>query len=326
MLENTKGGSIIWGLLHDEEKASLSLQLLQNKSTWQAGEILKKSHYKYLEIYARAKEYVKLFTAHFQKYDTLVPKGVRITPEVKEYFENVILKRLTIREAAEDLSNKHWKAKVRNKAIIEHYRKWVKSKYMEDQDFLHLILHFDKWNNFRVLPKDIQEPHAFKRRNKNRYKQHISLHLNLSEYALQRFKKKRMKGQDGTPGQVYVPIIKDFQAKKTTILAVDNNLRNMNLVNALYLYAFRSKEEAREYVNHLFTFDITTNTKKPKEGLDFWPKYRALIRLSYNYDAQQGIIPNRKYYDLMQKDDQELKETLKIKDLLQQNLKPQPQK
>jgi hypothetical protein len=319
MLNNIKNGDKVWAILNDEEKASLSLQLLQNKSTWQAGEILKKSHYKYLEIYSRAKEFVRLFTIHFKKYDNLVPKGVRITPELKEYFEEAILNRKSIRAASEDLSQKHWKAKVRNKALIEHYRKWINSEYEVDQDFLNLILHFDKWNNFRILPKDMQEPHAFKRRNKNRYKQHINLHLNMSQYSLDRFEVKVIKGKDLQPGVLYTPIIKNFKEQKYIIKEVHHNMRNLNLINDLYLYAFRTPEEAKEYVTHIFTFDLSTRNKKPKEGLDFWPKYRALIRLSINYDAQQGIITTRKYYDLMQQDDLELKATLKLKSELNSN-------
>ena len=39
-----------WDCLKDLEQKSLFLQLSENKSSWEAGEILKLSHYKYLEV------------------------------------------------------------------------------------------------------------------------------------------------------------------------------------------------------------------------------------------------------------------------------------
>ena len=39
-----------WSCLIDKEQQSLFLQLSESKSSWEAGEILKLSHYKYLEI------------------------------------------------------------------------------------------------------------------------------------------------------------------------------------------------------------------------------------------------------------------------------------
>ena len=39
-----------WDCLNEIERQSLFLQLSESKSSWEAGEILKLSHYKYLEI------------------------------------------------------------------------------------------------------------------------------------------------------------------------------------------------------------------------------------------------------------------------------------
>lgn len=33
-----------------------------------------------------------------------------------------------------------------------------------DLDSMRLILEFDRWNNFRILPRMLQQPSAFKRR------------------------------------------------------------------------------------------------------------------------------------------------------------------
>lgn len=46
-----------------------------------------------------------------------------------------------------------------------------------DKDTLRLILEFDRWNNFRILPRMLQQPSAFKRRSNKRirYTSNISL-------------------------------------------------------------------------------------------------------------------------------------------------------
>lgn len=51
-----------WSCLIDKEQQSLFLQLSENKSSWEAGEILKLSHYKYLEIRERSEKFFRLFS------------------------------------------------------------------------------------------------------------------------------------------------------------------------------------------------------------------------------------------------------------------------
>ncbi len=312
MLDKLKNGHLVWDILTPEEQASISLQIIEDKSTWQAGSILDKSHYKYLEIYTRAKEYIRLFTGYFKEYDELVPSEVHIDKNLKEYFINVIQKRMSIIEATEDLGSSISKAKNRKKLILDHYKKWAKSPYRDEQKFLELLLHFDAWNNFRILPREIQEPHAFKRRNKNRYKQHINLMMNIPEYTLDRFFRMITKGKVNTPEMLYVPIITDNEIKCFSVFPIDNNPRNVNLINSMALYYFGDEYEATVYMEHII--EPFLQKKSCKQGLDFWPKYRAAIRQAINYDQQQNIIPNRKYYDLIQRDDKEIKEILTIRE------------
>lgn len=50
-----------WDCLTPTEQQSLFLQLSESKSSWEAGEILKLSHYKYLEIKERSEKFFRLF-------------------------------------------------------------------------------------------------------------------------------------------------------------------------------------------------------------------------------------------------------------------------
>src|SRR5690606_16454524 len=84
-----------WNLLLPDEKMALTLSVINEKSTWEAGELMNKSHYKYLEILQRAKTFLAIFQRHFKLFDELIPSYVYGNSEVKEYFRLVIEKRLT---------------------------------------------------------------------------------------------------------------------------------------------------------------------------------------------------------------------------------------
>lgn len=56
-----------WDCLTQKEQQSLFLQLSENKSSWEAGEILKLSHYKYLEIRERSEKFFRLFSDFLRK-------------------------------------------------------------------------------------------------------------------------------------------------------------------------------------------------------------------------------------------------------------------
>ena len=74
-----------WDILLDEEKAALSLSINHSKSTWQAGEILNKAHYKYLEIHARAKKFFVMFTQYFKKTgDRLIPDNSEMSWDLRD--------------------------------------------------------------------------------------------------------------------------------------------------------------------------------------------------------------------------------------------------
>ena len=62
-----KHHQLAWDCLTELEQQCLYLNLGQGLSTWRAGEILKVTHYKYLELKARAEKLFKLFSDYFEK-------------------------------------------------------------------------------------------------------------------------------------------------------------------------------------------------------------------------------------------------------------------
>jgi len=66
-----KAQQTAWEWLSETEQRSLFLTLSTGKSSWEAGEMLKISHYKYLEIKERSEEFFKLFTSFLEKHKAL---------------------------------------------------------------------------------------------------------------------------------------------------------------------------------------------------------------------------------------------------------------
>lgn len=58
--------------------------------------------------------------------------------------------------------------KVNTKNIERNMKRLKESEDEWDKDTLRLILEFDRWNNFRILPRMLQQPSAFKRRSNKR--------------------------------------------------------------------------------------------------------------------------------------------------------------
>ena len=68
-----------WECLTEQEQNSLFLNLSKGLSTRETGEILGVSHYKYLEIKARAEKLFKLFSDYFELHPSLViPNRLKI--------------------------------------------------------------------------------------------------------------------------------------------------------------------------------------------------------------------------------------------------------
>ena len=100
-------------ILKEEEKASLSLQLSHSKSTWEAGEILNRSHYKYLEIFERAKKFFKMFTEHYDFYPDFFPPDIVLKQEFKDYLTQVILNRQNLSTSLYKVNSSAFYDKVR---------------------------------------------------------------------------------------------------------------------------------------------------------------------------------------------------------------------
>ena len=82
-----------WDCLKDLEQKSLFLQLSENKSSWEAGEILKLSHYKYLEVRERSEKFFRLFSDFFEKHPSLFRPDCPCERSFQDYIEGCLERR-----------------------------------------------------------------------------------------------------------------------------------------------------------------------------------------------------------------------------------------
>ena len=168
-----------WDCLNEIERQSLFLQLSESKSSWEAGEILKLSHYKYLEIRERSEKFFRLFSDFFELHTSIFRPDCPCERSFCDFIEGCIEKRLTRKEASlytGDSSN--LLSKVSNSNIERNMKRLKESEDPWDLDSMRLILEFDRWNNFRILPRMLQQPSAFKRRLNKKDKIYIKYLLN----------------------------------------------------------------------------------------------------------------------------------------------------
>jgi len=295
-----------WEILDKDEKMAITLQLGYDKSSWQSGEIMNKSHYKYLEIKDRAKRFLKLFTEHFELYLELIPDYIPGNKEIIAYFKLAMGQRMDVSNIHSVLDNQFGRSikRSRNAMIIEQMNKWEKSGDAHQLSIYQLIKEFDRWNNFRILPKDIQEPSGFKRRNKNMHKRNIRLATSLPDIALKHIEK-NFKGTKLS--HVYLPIATVSGIRK--VVMVTKTKEVISYLSTFGLYVFEDKVKAKDFMTLIVEF-ITKQNKSCKEGLEFWPKYREAIPAAYNHDEVQKISPTRKYHILSQENLKKPKELL----------------
>lgn len=287
-----------WSILMDDEKLSLSLQLGMQKSSWESGEIMNKSHYKYLEIKYRAEKFLKMFTEHCELYLEVIPEYIKGDAHTIEYFRKCIEKRLKPAEAIFQINSSGSlsliKKKELNKKIITQIEDWRKSTNAHNQTMLALVLEFDRWNNYRILPKEVQEPSAFKRRLKNKHKKHLNTLTHIHPLGLVKLQK--LYKTNRSPFN-FLPLIVENEVK---VIKVKDTLKAMEEFCNLGFYVFKTEVTASEYISSVYNYQYKED-RACRDGLEFWPKYREYIKMSLNYARIQQINPQRKFLDTAMK-------------------------
>lgn len=287
-----------WHILSDDEKSSLTLAFNQKKSSWEAGEIMDKSHYKYLEINARAKFFFKRFTEYYEMTDQLlVPANIQIPLDFRDFIHHVIEDRLNYTKAARKLNKKSPlrtnNSKEKTRVLTEYLDILKNQENPMGLELYDLILDFDRWNNFRILPDALQEPSAFKRRNKSRLMKHLKNLKNIDEFHLFKFTKK-LSSKKNSGKKLYLPLISENFKEGFKVVKMDRKKDLVEYISKEFqLYMFKDERTAKDYAILVEEY-LNLENKNVKKGQSFWPSFRKLIQKSYNYNQVHNIIPRRK--------------------------------
>lgn len=279
----------VMDILTEEEIAALSLQYIDDKSSWESGTILGKAHYKYLEIKQRAEVFFKMFTEYFNTTAVFIPDIVPIDSKFKEYIQLLILKRYTLKETLELVPNS-WKNKQnRYEGILENMMRLSVSSYYQSLMLFNLIIEFDRWNNFRILPPEIQKPSPYKRRLKNELKLKINNMLNITPLALMKVLESYTTTNEDSH---YMPICKLSEVDSNKLICkiykVEKDEYITAEINKYGLYTFQSISDALEFINTIKML-FKEGKRSVVFGQKFWPEFRKAINNSIKADQTQSL-------------------------------------
>lgn len=295
MAKNDSINNEAWDLLRDDERTAISLSLGHGKSTWESGEIMNRAHFKYLEIQKRARKFLEIFTNHFEKYDGLFPENLHLPFAFKEYLILTILERKNISESVRLMEDPSYMVASKRKAfIIAEIERLRETNTKEALDMYGLIMDFDRWNNFRILPVEVQEPSAFKRRNKARNKKHLKRITSIHQFSV--LKLIENFSYSGNKDKLYLPIVSGWLEEDYKIIGVRETTENIQTINDYGLFLFREESDAIKFGKLVSSYFINS-VRNCKMGQKFWPEFREIMAKAYNYRELQNIHKSRTYLD-----------------------------
>ncbi len=282
-----------WSMLTSIEQNVLSLSLSMGLSTWEAGEILNISHYKFLEIKKRAEKFFKLFTDFFNEMgiQSIFSPQTVVDDRFKDYIEACLEKRLTRLQASHVTGDSSLKVtSLQTKHIIKNMARLKDSPISQDKITHMLILEFDRYNNKRILPRKIQMPTPYRRRMNKREKFYIKYINKVApsrvENMLSAFTYKPKKV---TSKRRYIALISPtvFPDGGYQVVTVKDNDDILEKLTKLFIYVFEKEDDADVF--GYLTSTYSERVKGPRKGQRFWPEYRNVIGKAINFKSMNNI-------------------------------------
>lgn len=283
-----------WDCLTLIERQSLFLRLSENKSSWEVGEMLKLSHYKYLEVRDRSEYFFKLFSNFFEIHPSIFRPDGPCEQQFKDYIEALIEKRYSRVQAREYTGNSSMVLpKVTNRCIIRNMEYLKLSSISWDRDTHKLIMEFDRWNNFRILPSIIQQPSAFKRRLNKKDKIYIKyLIKKVPELVIDKIKEKYWYKVKPSKPKYWVALFKSNKRFQYILMPIRPLKEVVDEMSRHYLYVFNTRDEADTFGFMVSKYYLKTSGIKL--GQKFWPEYRLITSQAINYNEVNNIDFNVK--------------------------------
>lgn len=288
-----------WNCLTQTEQNSLFLQLTQGKSSWEVGEMMGISHYKYLEIKDRSQKFFKLFTEFFELHSDIFRPNGAVEETFRDFMYACLEKRMKRPEASRMVGDSsHLLGGVSQENIIRNMKRLKESGDPWDLDTWKLIMEFDRWNNHRILPRLIQQPSAFKRRVNKKYKIYIKYTLDkVKPWLCKKLKERFFYKVKPSKLKYWVCLVSEelYPEEGFYLLPIRPEQEIVNEMSKYYLYVFTTKQDAED-----FAFMVTryrAKTANVRLGQGFWPTFIDIIKKAVNYNEVNNIDFNVKSLD-----------------------------
>lgn len=281
-----------WEYLLDLEKQSIYLTLGQGLSGCEAGEILGVTHYKYIELKARSETFFKILSDYFAKHKQLIRPQAGINPAFRDYIYGCIEKRLSLQAATIFAGEGSWSTqKIRNEEILSGMNSLLLSGNAWDRDLWTLIIEFDRWNNFRILPYEIQAPSPYKRKSNRQAKAYFRYLRSIPSNTIIKLNKTLWyKGKKTW----FITLISDEFENGYGVIPIKPSNTNMQNLTIQRIYIFPEQSKAEEFgLMVLRQPHVLTS----KDGLTFWKEYQSIIQEALNYEKIDHTTKIKDFYD-----------------------------
>lgn len=279
-----------WDCLKDIERQSLFLHTSEGKTNWEVGTILGVTHYKYLEIHERADRFFRLFSDFFEIHGSIFRPDTFCDRQFVDYIEASIERRASKKDAVLASGDSAMQVPcINNRIIIRNMNLLQDSEDEWDICTRKLIFEFDRWNNHRILPRILQQPSAYKRRENKREKILINFLLKKTkDFMLEKIRERWFyKVKPSKPCYWVALISKTLYTDGYYLLKIRPDDEVVKEMTRFYLYVFDNREDADTY--GFLVNQYLDRTQSISLSQKFWPEYRVTIRKAVNYDRMNNL-------------------------------------
>lgn len=271
---------LAWEHLTEAERTAITLVVVSERSKKEASIIMNLAPYKFTEIYLRARKLFVLFSSYYENNDRLLPPELAIEDTFKTYVTLLVKNRQT---SSKILEHPEFISLISGKARAKQWSNLMESLALLDrQDTIEVLREFDRWNNFRILPKAYRLPAAFPRR-RNRSLKNIWKNLNaISDYGWDILEQTYGTKQ---PPITYMPVIRK---RGFSAIAIDERQGVLDYMERNKIPVFAKKEDAETFAELMFDYN---NLKKRStySARKFWANYRIQFRKAKNYEQLMNV-------------------------------------
>ena len=295
----TSAQSQAWECLKPVEQQSLFLQLSEGKSAWEVGNILGVTHYKYIEVRERSQKFFKMFTDFFELHGSIFRPDSPCEAPFIDFIEACLEKRLKYSEAVLASGNSaNVVPKVTQRMILRNMALLQESEDEWDICTRRLIFEFDRWNNHRILPRSIQQPSAYKRRENKREKILLRYIINRNpDFVLERLRERWFYKVKPSKKAYWVALIsKRLYTDGYYLLKIKPDDEVVKEISKYHLYIFDNREDADTY--GFLATQYMDRTSSIKLSQKFWPEYREVIHKAVNYNIINNLECSVKSLDM----------------------------